>query len=54
MFNLLRRRVENMKDVMWKKDESFCLETKVQDSELPASISKQWQSDWLKERDKRK
>lgn len=50
----MRRRVESMKDVMWKKNESFCLETKVQDSELPVSISKQWRSDRLEERDKRK
>lgn len=35
----MRKRVENMKDAMWKKNKSFCLEPEVQDSEFPATIS---------------
>lgn len=48
MLNWKRRWAETMKDVMWKKNESFCLETKVQDSELSVRISNQWRSDRLK------
>ena len=46
MLNLMGK-VENVKDVMWRKSESFCLETEVPGSELPVSISKQRQSDQL-------
>lgn len=37
-----------------EKNESCCLEIKVQDGEFPVRISKEWQRAQLKERDKRK
>lgn len=40
MFNFMRRRVQNMKDVMWKKNESFCLKTEVQGGEFHVNVSK--------------
>lgn len=43
----MKRRVEDMKDGMWKKNESFCLETEVQGSEFLVNVSKQWQNDHL-------
>lgn len=41
-FNLMKRRVKSIKDVMWEKNKLFCLEIEVQGSEFSVSVSKQY------------